>query len=129
MIRRTKATRRRREVLRADLDRAVFTPLWGESDPARDGLRDAVRAAVASALTDKQREAVELFYFEGRSQGEIARALGISQQVVQRRLFGATRGGRVLGGALARLREALAPCLGNGLDAPLTREALAAAGS
>ncbi len=68
-----------------------------------------VRDAVRTALTAKQREAVELFFFEGQSQSEIARRLGVSQQVVQRRLYGASRGGAVVGGALAKLREVLAP--------------------
>ena len=39
----------------------------------------------------------------------IARRLGISQQVVQKRLYGTQRGGRIIGGALPRLRGALAP--------------------
>ena len=69
----------------------------------------AVRHAVGTVLTDKQREAVELFFFEGLSQSEIARRLGVSQQVIQKRLYGAPRRGAVVGGAIARLREALAP--------------------
>jgi RNA polymerase sigma factor (sigma-70 family) len=70
---------------------------------------DAVRRAVETALTDKQREAVELFFFEGLSQSEIARRLGVSQQVIQKRLFGVARRGIVIGGAIARLREVLRP--------------------
>jgi DNA-directed RNA polymerase specialized sigma24 family protein len=69
----------------------------------------AVRRAVERALTGKQREAVELFFFEGLSQSEIARRAGVSQQVIQKRLYGATRGGTRVGGALAKLRVALAP--------------------
>jgi DNA-directed RNA polymerase specialized sigma24 family protein len=110
---RPRRTRERREVLSADLDRYDATrSLWGSGEEApggRDDLRDAVRAAVATALTDKQREVVEACFFEGLSQGEIARRLGIAQQVVQKRLFGAPRGGRLVGGAISRLREALAP--------------------
>jgi DNA-directed RNA polymerase specialized sigma24 family protein len=68
-----------------------------------------VRAAVATALTAKQREVVEAHFFEGLSQGDIARSLGITQQVVQKRLYGAPRGGRVVGGAMQRLRAALEP--------------------
>ena len=67
----------------------------------------AVRDAVATSLTDKQREVVEAYFFEGLSQGDIARRLGITQQVVQKRLFGAPRGGRLIGGAMHRLRQAL----------------------
>jgi RNA polymerase sigma factor (sigma-70 family) len=103
--------RERREVLSADLDRFEATrALWGHAgdEPEdRDALRDAVREAVATALTGKQREVVEACFFEGLSQGEVARRLGIAQQVVQKRLFGTPRGGRLVGGAMARLREAL----------------------
>ena len=98
-------------MLSADLDRFDATrTLWGADEAAErsDALRDAVRAAVATALTDKQREVVEACFFEGLSQGEIARRLGVAQQVVQKRLYGAPRGGRLVGGAMARLREALA---------------------
>ncbi len=72
---------------------------------------DLVRRAVASALTDKQREAVELYFFEGLSQSEIARRLGVSQQVIQKRIFGVQRNGAFVGGALAKLRRALAGAL------------------
>ena len=102
-------------MLTADLDRLDATrALWipGDEGSGRlDALRDAVREAVATALTDKQREVVEACFFEGLSQGEVARRLGIAQQVVQKRLFGAPRDGRLVGGAMARLREALAPHL------------------
>lgn len=76
---------------------------------ADETLEATVRSAVEQALTPKQREAVELFFFEGLSQSEIARQLGVSQQVVQKRLHGVRRRGVVIGGALARLREVLAP--------------------
>jgi RNA polymerase sigma factor (sigma-70 family) len=103
--------RRRREVLSGDLDRLdARRACWSEGG-SRDALREAVREAVATALTDKQREVVEACFFEGLSQGEIARRLGITQQVVDKRLFGATRGGKRVGGAMARLREVLAPRL------------------
>ncbi|WP_394836689.1 sigma-70 family RNA polymerase sigma factor [Pendulispora rubella] len=78
-------------------------------DERKERLEDAVRHAVETALTDKQREAVELHFFEGLSQSEIARRLGISQQVVQKRLYGAVRHGTTVGGAIARLREVLSP--------------------
>ncbi len=71
-----------------------------------------MRAAVDDALTPRQREIVEWHFFEGASQGEIARRLGVTQQVVQKSLYGVTRGGKTLGGAMRRLREALAPVVG-----------------
>jgi RNA polymerase sigma factor (sigma-70 family) len=82
------------------------------TDTDRDeALEYAVRHAVETALTDKQREAVVLYFFEGLSQSEIARRLGVSQQVIQKRLYGASRRGVVVGGALARLRVSLAPVI------------------
>ncbi len=106
--------RERREVLSGDLDRFdARRSLWLDDAPSRRGLAEAVREAVATALTDKQREVVEACFFEGLSQGEIARRLGITQQVVDKRLYGATRGGKRVGGAISRLREALAPRFGS----------------
>jgi DNA-directed RNA polymerase specialized sigma24 family protein len=113
MIERKTRERRRREVLSGDLDRYEATrALWFEGDecsPARTVLLERVRAAVDSALTDKQREVVEACFFEGLSQGEIARRLGVAQQVVQKRLYGVDRRGRRVGGAMARLQAALGP--------------------
>lgn len=79
-------------------------------DPGSDStdLDLAVRRAVQSALTQRQREAVELFFFEGLSQSEIARRVGVSQQVIQKRLYGTPRNGTRVGGAIAKLRIALA---------------------
>ena len=98
--------------LTADPERLLGArPLWGddaEVPEARAHLHDAVRAAVAEGLTDKQREVVEAYFFEGLSQGDIARRLGITQQVVQKRLYGAPRDGKLVGGAIHRLRGALA---------------------
>lgn len=82
----------------------------------QERLQEAVRHAVATALTDKQREAVEAHFFEGLSQGEIARRLGVSQQVVQKRIYGAGRGGKNVGGALRKLRDALAPLVASTLQ-------------
>jgi RNA polymerase sigma factor (sigma-70 family) len=102
--------RGRRTILSGDLDRLSWQRrLWGEPQASREDDREAlVRAAVATALTDKQREVVEAHFFEGLSQGEIARRLGITQQVVHKRLYGAIRDGQIVGGAMRRLRDALA---------------------
>jgi RNA polymerase sigma factor (sigma-70 family) len=108
------APRRRpkRLVFCADLDAvADDAPLWGgaarlDEAEAREG--EALRDALVLALTSKQREVIEMHFFEGLSQGEIARRLGVSQQVVQKRLHGDRREGKLVGGALPRLREALA---------------------
>lgn len=89
--------------------------LWSfakdESTSESDERAALVRNAVRAALSAKQREVVEAYFFDGLSQDQIAERLGISQQVVQRRLHGVVRRGRRIGGALARLRTALAPVL------------------
>lgn len=109
-----KRARRRIELPCPDLDRIdASAGLWADAEDASSQrsarLSEAVRRAVATALTEKQREAVEAHFFEGLSQGDIATRLGISQQVVQKRIHGSPRGGRVVGGALQKLREALEP--------------------
>jgi RNA polymerase sigma factor (sigma-70 family) len=100
-----------RLILAESLDRveATVTP-WsrGPSDPRRQALALALRRAIEQDLTEKQREVVDAYFFQGESQGEIAKRLGITQQVVQKRLFGAPRGSKLVGGAIARLRQALA---------------------
>lgn len=103
-----------RLVFIADMDQLpAAVALWQSPEiglsPARQVLITALRHAISTRLTARQREAVELHYFEGLSQGQIARRLGISQQVVHKRLHGDRRNGRMVGGALPRLRSALAP--------------------
>ncbi len=99
-------------MLRADFDHVPSEAApWRDdgADERRDALAARVRDAVERALTPRQREIVEWHFFEGLSQGEIARRLGVTQQVVQKSLYGVTRRGRPVGGALRRLREALSP--------------------
>lgn len=88
-----------------------------EPDPARVAARKEALAGIAgivrTGLTDKQRRTVELYFYDGRSQVEIAAELGISQQVVSRQLFGVVRDGRRIGGAIARMRKA---CESLGID-------------
>ena len=102
-----------RLIFRPCLDaNATSRGLWGEAETfstQRSRLHEALRVALDEVLTDKQRVAVELYFFEGLSQGDIARQLGVSQQVIHRRLYGARRNGRTVGGALSRLRAALMP--------------------
>ena len=81
-------------------------------DPKRARLRAELVAAltelVATRLTPHQRRIVELYFYEGRTQQEIAADLRISQQTVSRQLFGVVRDGKKVGGALKRLRDACA---------------------
>lgn len=104
--------RARRVRLCADPDRLPAPgPAPDEPDEtaATEALDQAVRSAVTAALTGKQRQAVEMYFFEGLSQGEIGRRLGVTQQVVHKRLFGTLRGGHLIGGAVGRLRVVLQP--------------------
>ena len=90
-----------------------------EPEPPRDpekqrAIDDAVaqlRTVMESGLTPRQREIVQAYFFEGRTEAEIAQQLGIAQQVVSRHLFGVLRAGRRVGGAMAKLRK-LAEALG-----------------
>ena len=79
----------------------------------RDEMLDLLRDLVATKLTDRQRQIVELFYTDGLTQAEIATRLGITQQVVSKQLFGVLRDGRRVGGAIRRLRQL---CDEHGID-------------
>lgn len=99
-----------RLIFGADLSRVEDGQgLWQQerADALAPDVLDALRHALAHALTPLQREAVEAFFFEGLSQGEIAERAGVSQQVIQRRIYGTQRRGHRIGGALSRLRTAL----------------------
>jgi RNA polymerase sigma factor (sigma-70 family) len=76
------------------------------SDQASDLLPD-LREVMGQVLTDRQLEVVDLYYFGSLNQREIAQHLGISQQSVSERLYGKARNGRVVGGALQKLRREL----------------------
>lgn len=87
--------------------------LWheGEEGPEPGGdwsdIVDSLRELVATRLTRRQQQIVELYFYEGRTQEEIAAQLGISQQVVSRQLFGVLRKGRKVGGAIRKLQKIL----------------------
>ena len=61
--------------------------------------------ALPHCLTDRQREATLLYFCHGKTQREIAEIMGISRRVVSQHLFGITRGGRQVGGAMRKLRK------------------------
>jgi DNA-directed RNA polymerase specialized sigma24 family protein len=69
----------------------------------------AVREAVETELSARQREVVEGYFFQGLSQPELAVKLGIRQQVIHKCLYGSKRKGRMVGGALKKLQAVLAP--------------------
>ncbi len=89
------------------LDRiAVSEPLWAD-ETADSEVLALLATIVQTRLTPRQREMVELHFYQGRSQQQIADQLGISQQVVSRQLFGVMRSGKRVGGAMRKLEKLL----------------------
>lgn len=79
----------------------------------RDEMLSLLATLVATGLTERQRQIVELYFTDGCTQAEIGERLGISQQVVSRQLFGVVRDGKRIGGAIRRLRVL---CEEHGID-------------
>jgi biotin operon repressor len=99
-----------------DLDRyAADAALW--ATPAEDEtstfptparqveLLAPVMEVIRGALTERQQQALLLYYLQQKTQEEIAAILGISRRVVSQHLFGICRNGRRVGGALAKVRR------------------------
>ena len=88
--------------------------LWNQSPSdeytrARQAKRQKVlkqiRQIVSKELTGRQNDCVQLYFYEGKTQEEIGCILGISRRVVSQHLFGVTRGGRKVGGAVNKIRK------------------------
>ena len=62
---------------------------------------------IAETLTEKQRQIVRLYFFEGKTEYEIAEQLDISAPSVSQHLFGKKRSGKIVGGAIPKLRKHL----------------------
>ena len=60
---------------------------------------------VSASLTQRQREALLLYFIHGKTQEEVAEIMGINRRVVSQHLFGIRRNGRQVGGAVPRLRR------------------------
>lgn len=98
----------------ADLERySAAAGLWHEDDEDQR-LRHHGRERTESlmppvldlvdTLTQRQREAVMLYFLHDKTQEEVAEIMGINRRVVSQHLFGIRRNGRQVGGAIARLR-------------------------
>ena len=59
------------------------------------------------ALTPRQREIVHLYFFRKMTEHEISQQLNISVPSVSQHLFGKSRGGKMVGGAIPKLRKKL----------------------
>lgn len=76
-------------------------------------LADQVYGFLSEFLTQKQCEAVILYFIYQKTQQEVAEILGISRRVVSQHLFGICRNGKHIGGAMNKLRKM---CAQQGID-------------
>lgn len=58
-----------------------------------------------AVLTQRQREAVYLYFVCNLSQEEVARRMELSQSTVSRHIFGTSRNNKTVGGAIPKLRK------------------------
>ena len=92
--------------------------IWFETEEDRErrhAIKDffksvlpVVEELIESSLTGRQKEVLRLYYFNDMSQEEIAEALALSQSTVSRHLFGTTRNGKKVGGAIPKLQKVIA---------------------
>lgn len=66
---------------------------------------EQIRQIIAKELTERQTECIQLYFYKGKTQEEIGDILGISRRVVSQHLFGITRNGKQVGGAINKIRK------------------------
>ena len=71
----------------------------------RQAVLEQVRQIIAKELTERQTECIHLYFYKGKTQEEIGNILGISRRVVSQHLFGVTRNGKQVGGAINKIRK------------------------
>ena len=71
-------------------------------------LMPLVLSLIGEVLTPRQREIVHLYFFKKMTEHEISQQLGISVPSVSQHLFGKSRDGKMVGGAIPKLRSKLA---------------------
>lgn len=91
--------------------------LWFETDIDRErryAMKDffeevspSVREIIEVKLTRRQRQILTLYYFQGKTQEDIAALLELTQSTVSRHLFGTVRDGKKVGGAIPKLRKVI----------------------
>ncbi len=64
-----------------------------------------IRHIIGNELTYQQARCVQLYFYEGKTQEEIGNMLGIRRRVVSQHLFGVTRNGKQVGGAIKKIRK------------------------
>ncbi|MEM7030801.1 MAG: sigma-70 family RNA polymerase sigma factor [Chloroflexota bacterium] len=93
------------DLLEQFLDDAYDETLQNEKDQLRAQALTQIQTLIQTKLTDKQRQVVELYFYQDKTQREIAQILGINQQVVSKHLFGVLRDGQKVGGAIRKLQK------------------------
>jgi len=68
-------------------------------------LMNPIMDLIGTALTEKQRQVLLLYYMHQKTQEEVAQIMGISRRVVSQHLFGICRNGKHVGGALKKIRK------------------------
>lgn len=71
----------------------------------RQAVLEQIRQIIAKELTERQTECLQLYFYKGKTQEEIGSILGISRRVVSQHLFGVTRNGKQIGGAINKIRK------------------------
>jgi|GEM_PF-687806 len=74
-------------------------------DRVQDVTPHVMRVIDSDTLTQRQREAVVLYFLHRKTQQEIAQILGVSRRVLSQHLFGISRNGKHVGGAVKKLRK------------------------
>ena len=91
------------------LERLLVTPEESRAVQDRQLVKqqavEVIRELIRTRLSPRQRRIVELYFYQEKTQQEIATELDINQQVVSKHLFGVLRDGRRVGGALKKLRK------------------------
>ena len=71
----------------------------------RQAVLEQIRQIIVKELTERQTECLQLYFYKGKTQEEIGTILGISRRVVSQHLFGVTRNGKQVGGAINKIRK------------------------
>lgn len=64
-----------------------------EKEQLRQEAVDRIKELIQTQLTPRQCQIIEMYFYENKTQQEIAEMLGINQQVVSKHLFGVLRDG------------------------------------
>jgi len=72
---------------------------------AKQQVMQQIHQIIANELTSQQARCVQLYFYEGKTQEEIGNMLGIRRRVVSQHLFGVTRNGKQVGGAINKIRK------------------------